>query len=125
MCRSRLDGTYKLIARAALISLSLINAEIHGGEHRGWEARVVEHSLIQQCIKADLPELPGRLSIIRLHQRRTLLYEDGAWCGRDVVFDGERLDRDHGDQHCKRGRSAKYSCGWRLRSTTVAQVGVG
>ena len=107
--------------RARLIAKSIVHiavthqcAEIHV-ENLSWlgsKGGHWEHSLIQQCI-AQAAELRG-ITVVKVNPAHTsrkhpITNEMGTWCGRDVVFDGERLDRDHmaSINIAKRGKKAR------------------
>lgn len=107
--------------RARLIAKSIVHialthqcAEIHV-ENLSWlgsKGGRWEHSLIQQCI-AQSAELRG-ITVVKVNPAHTsrkhpITNEMGTWCGRDVVFDGERLDRDHmaSINIAKRGKKAR------------------
>jgi len=107
--------------RARLIAKSIVHiavthqcSEIHV-ENLSWlgsKGGHWEHSLIQQCI-AQAAELRG-ITVVKVNPAHTsrkhpITNEMGTWCGRDVVFDGERLDRDHmaSINIAKRGEKAR------------------
>ena len=107
--------------RARLIAKSIVHialthqcSEIHvenlswlGNKGGSWE-----HSLVQQRI-AQAAEL-RRITVVKVNPAHTsrkhpITNEMGTWCGRDVVFDSERLDRDHmaSINIAKRGKKAR------------------
>ena len=107
--------------RARLIAKSIVHIalthqcpEIHV-ENLSWlgsKGGHWEHSLIQQCI-VQAAELRG-ITVVKVNPAHTsrkhpITNEMGTWCGRDVVFDGERLDRDHmaSINIAKRGKKAR------------------
>ena len=107
--------------RARLIAKSIVHialthqcSEIHV-ENLSWlgsKGGRWEHSLIQQCI-AQAAELRG-ITVVKVNpaytsRKHPITNEMGTWCGRDVVFDGERLDRDHiaSINIAKRGKKAR------------------
>lgn len=71
-----------------------------------------EYSLVQQCI-VQAAELRG-IRVVKVNpaytsRKHPITDEMGRSCGRDVVFDGERLDRDHmaSINIAKRGEKAR------------------